>query len=654
MALHGSERKVLNTILREGRAESAGYVTDSQIAHISSLTIEEVRDCLETLEGKECVQRSRGQNGFSAYITAKGCQELRLSLPVIGDGGGEPAKGPPKVVPKGLRSYDEDDTDFFLDLLPPPRRADGLPEIIHFWKTRIEETNPDKTFRVGVIYGPSGCGKSSLVKAGLLPRLPDHVLRVYVEATAIQTESHLLKGIRRQCPDLPPDLGLVESLAALHQGKALPPGKKVLLVLDQFEQWLLANRGREGTELVKAFGRGDEERVQVILVVRDDFWIAITWFMEEIGTEIRTSLNARPIDLFTPSHAQKVLVAFGQAYGALPDGLATEQQEFITQAVKALALSDNMIVPVRLALFVEIFKSRGWTTETLKEIGDAKGVGVAFLEQKFGSSYADARHRSHQEAAPKLLRALLPEGGTEIKRPRRPWRELLDASGYASQPKEFEDLLRILERELFLITPIDREGRRDDHASQASGAGERYYQLTHDYLVPSLREWLTNKDQEASQLVDAIRMAETHAVPPLVEQLANLRLWADSKLHRIIDNSGVDSKEHLHASLALLPVDEGQVEYLYRRLLKAGPTELSVLRDALKPYRERLVERLWSVLEQPEDEGQCLQAASAMALYDPSNPRWQEVGGKVAQAMVTVNAVHLGTWRDALILAETT
>ena len=73
-----------------------------------------------------------------------------------------------------------------------------------------------------------------------------------------------------------------------------------------------------------------------------------------------------------------------------------------------------------------------------------------------------------------------------------------------------------------------------------------------------------------------------------------------------------------------------------------------MLRDALRPYRERLIERLWNVLEQSDDESQYLQAASALALYDPSNPRWQTVGGKVAQAMVTVNAVHLGFWLDAL------
>src|SRR5262249_29926498 len=81
-----------------------------------------------------------------------------------------PSDGPAvKVIPKGLRSFDAHDADFFLDLLPGPCDRDGLPDSIRFWKTRIEETDPDNTFEVGLIYGPSGCGKSSLVKAGLLP-----------------------------------------------------------------------------------------------------------------------------------------------------------------------------------------------------------------------------------------------------------------------------------------------------------------------------------------------------------------------------------------------------------------------------------------------------------------------------------------------------
>src|SRR5262249_10960292 len=91
---------------------------------------------------------------------------------------------PVRIVPRGLRSFDAHDADFFLELLPGPRDREGLPDSIRFWKARIEGADPDSTFAVGLIYGPSGCGKSSLVKAGLLPRLSDDVIAVYVEATA--------------------------------------------------------------------------------------------------------------------------------------------------------------------------------------------------------------------------------------------------------------------------------------------------------------------------------------------------------------------------------------------------------------------------------------------------------------------------------------
>ena len=75
---------------------------------------------------------------------------------------------PSRSSPRACAPSTTHDADFFLELLPGPRDRDGLPDSIRFWKTHIETTDPEKTFRVGLIYGPSGCGKSSLVKAGLL------------------------------------------------------------------------------------------------------------------------------------------------------------------------------------------------------------------------------------------------------------------------------------------------------------------------------------------------------------------------------------------------------------------------------------------------------------------------------------------------------
>jgi hypothetical protein len=223
---------------------------------------------------------------------------------------------PVKIVPKGLRSFDASDADFFLELLPGPRDRDGLPDSIRFWKTHIETKEADSTFSVGLLYGPSGCGKSSLVKAGLLPRLAKLVTAVYIEATGEETESRLLKGLRRQLPDLPSNLSLIESLAALRRGRHLEPSQKVLVVLDQFEQWLHAKRSEENTELVQALRQCDGGRLQAIVLVRDDFWLAVSRFMQALEIRVLEGENSRLVDLFDPRHAKKVLTAFGRAFGA--------------------------------------------------------------------------------------------------------------------------------------------------------------------------------------------------------------------------------------------------------------------------------------------------------------------------------------------------
>ncbi|MFI5456857.1 MAG: SUMF1/EgtB/PvdO family nonheme iron enzyme [Isosphaerales bacterium] len=408
-----------------------------------------------------------------------------------------------RVIPKGLRSFDEHDADFFLQLLSGPRDRDGLPEYLRFWKNRIEETDPDKTFRVGLVYGPSGCGKSSMVKAGLLPRLAKQQIRqVYVESSPEETESRLARGLKKACPELPPGRDLVESLAELRRGSVLPRGQKVLIVLDQFEQWLSANRGEAHAGLINALRQCDGEHVQAIIMVRDDFWLASSRFIRALEVRLIEGENSALVDLFDPPHARVVLTAFGRAYGALPSRISKfspDNKEFIDSSVEGLT-EGGKIVPVRLALFAEMVKGKPWTPATLRAVGGPSGVGVTFLEETLSAPTAPPEHRLHQEAMRAVLRALLPARGTDIKGQMRSAAELRDASGYADRPQEFEDLLRILDTELRLITPTDQDGitGRDPAAGQAGTgpAAGRHYQLTHDYLVRPLLDWLTRKQRE--------------------------------------------------------------------------------------------------------------------------------------------------------------
>ena len=243
---------------------------------------------------------------------------------------------------------------------------------------------------MGLIYGPSGCGKSSLVKAGLLPRLAGPVIAVYIEATAEETEARLLKGLRKHCPGLPVDLGLVEAVAALRRGRGAPAGKKALIVLDQFEQWLHAKKEEQNSELVQALRQCDGGRVQCLVLVRDDFWMAATRFMRELEIRLLEGQNSAAVDLFDLRHAQKVLAAFGRAFGALPEGrgdFTTDQSKFLGQAVSGLS-EDGKVISVRLALFAEMVKGKPWTPATLQAVGGMEGVGVTFLEETFSEAGA--------------------------------------------------------------------------------------------------------------------------------------------------------------------------------------------------------------------------------------------------------------------------
>jgi hypothetical protein len=275
-----------------------------------------------------------------------------------------------------------------------------------------------------------------------------------------------------------------------------------LLVIDQFEQWLHANNRELSGELSRALRHCDGCRLQCLIIVRSDFWLGITRFMRELEVPLIEGINSSHADLFDVRHARHVLTEFGRSYGCLPavgPKLDAHNQEFIEQAVQQIA-SDGWVVPVRLALFAEMMKAQEWNLATLEKLGGERGIGIAFLNQVFASSLSAPSHRRFRKAAEAVLRVLLPELGIELKGRSRTHGELQQASGFADQPGQFSELMDILDSQLRLITPTEAcisEGAAvgDVDSSGQNATAPPSYQLTHDYLVPALREWLTREQQ---------------------------------------------------------------------------------------------------------------------------------------------------------------
>ncbi len=397
------------------------------------------------------------------------------------------------VVPKGLRAFDREDCDFFLGLVPGPHDRDGLPQSLRFWRTRLEET-ASHPLRVGVVYGPSGCGKSSLIRAGLLPKLAISIHTIVVTATDRSTEASLLAELTPLLPQ--PPKNLVEALQWLRRGASIER-RRVVIVFDQFEQWLHANHAAVDSELVQALRQCDGEHVACLLIVRDDFWMSVHRFFRELDIRLAEGENCAAVDLFDTRHARRVLHAFGHAYEALPERgheLSAEQNTFLDQAIAELAENDRVIC-VRLALFAQMVRNRPWIPATLAAIGGARGVGIRFLEDTFGPT-APLAYRVHQVALREMLRALLPAPGTDIKACTQSAGELAREAKCDLRSEDFRQLLGILEEETRLLTPVDAPQPAAGELSAVSGSESRAYQLTHDYLVPSIREWLTRKQRE--------------------------------------------------------------------------------------------------------------------------------------------------------------
>ena len=105
---------------------------------------------------------------------------------------------------------------------------------------------------------------------------------------------------------------------------------------------------------------------------------------------------------------------------------------------------------------------------------------------------------------------------------------LQQAAGYLGRDREFAELMSILDQELRMATPVDAEGLADLQPEPPRSEGERHYQLTHDFLVPPLRQWLTRNQRETRKGRAELCLAERTALwtkKPESKQLPSRSEW---------------------------------------------------------------------------------------------------------------------------------
>ncbi len=412
------------------------------------------------------------------------------------------------IVPKGLRPFDQNDAEFFLRLLPGPTDRHGVPESIRFWSSRLDTRDQVEDVPVGLIYGPSGCGKSSFVRAGLIPRLSNDVIPVYVDCTTDNLEQQIVRRINREIHNVNPEGGLSETLREIRLGEQLQPGDKLLLVLDQFEQWLHSCTNYAEQELTEALRHCDSQRVQCLLLVRDDFWMSVSQLMRCLEQRIEEGKNAYSLPLFDERHARYVLEAYGRANQDLPrdERLSRNQKQFVRSAVDTLS-KNGKVICVHLAVFAAMMKGRDWTVQRLKSMGGWEGIGREFLNEIFDECNVPRHQKSWEPAARRILGALLPPASTVIKGQMRSAAELKSAAELNDDRETFESVMKLLTIDSNLVSAVDMH--ENESTSQPESRNlHGHYQLTHDFLVAPIRSWLEFKKRATWQGRAELRFSE--------------------------------------------------------------------------------------------------------------------------------------------------
>lgn len=386
------------------------------------------------------------------------------------------------VIPRGLRPFDARDSQTYLRLMPGPYDLQGIPAILTTWKQWVENDSPSAE-PVGVIYGPSGCGKSSFALAALIPSLDQTVKPIYCNLTISDPIAGILANVQQASELARAFDSLPEALANIREQKW---HYKVLLVLDQFEQYLAGGEIDISHPIIQALRQCDGKHVQSILLVRDEFWCEISTVMQMLERPLADESNATGLPLMNPQHALRVLESFGRAYQTIPSGpLSEAQRTFLGRAVKGLS-HENQILCVNLAMFAELMRKHTWDAATLNRLGGTQGVLTRFLSDSFDSARAPISHRAIKNTCADILRELLPNDDRELKATAQPVSVLAAAANEPLASTRFKQSLQCLDQELHLVMRHQVHGQQEPH-----------YSLTHDFLVHPVQTWLSERDAES-------------------------------------------------------------------------------------------------------------------------------------------------------------
>jgi class 3 adenylate cyclase len=315
-------------------------------------------------------------------------------------------------------------------------------------------------FPLLVLFGKSGAGKTSLLRAGVLARLPRPahlglVLRVLGDPLKLlaQTLQSLLPRPQTDALALP---ALVERAAG-----ALPG--HLVIVLDQFEEFFVRlsrdERAKAMPELA-ALLRALPPRVHVVLCLREDFLADLAEFEPFLPTVLD---NRFRLTTLTREQAERAIAGPAALFGVVVERALVDElvRELFEQGVDPPALQ---------VVLEQLWRAKPAGEERLtlgqyRALGGARTLLVGHLRAAL-----DEELKERAPLARKVLRAMVTDRSTKA---------VLTASRLALRSGLPADDVKPLLAELVRVRLV----------RTLPGEAEPLFELAHEFLISEVRSW---------------------------------------------------------------------------------------------------------------------------------------------------------------------
>lgn len=382
-------------------------------------------------------------------------------------------------VPPGLRAFNESESGELLQLLPGTRDIRGIPLSVLQWKNKLEYPTDYEGEREAVhyLYGPSGAGKSSFVQAALIPQFSDQTEVLWLRASRNHLERDLQDLLQQRYDLREPSLS--KSLILLRKRPHKRDFKRLVIVVDQFEQWL-TSKSRYDSDLVDALAHACAE-IQWLFVTRSEYWMELSEFAAEQDHPLVQERNCETIKLLDRVAGKQALVQLGIWYGGFDgESLAPPQQKLVDHIIEELVRQDEYVNCARLSCLAQILSRRQiWTHRSFIEAGGLAEIEVEFLEHLFRGPKAPAHYKRLVPAIQWIVQQLLPKLDSPICETKL----LPDTCPY---PKKMQETaLAVLVQDLQLVARSDAPHLK----------GQTGYRIVHEFLGISFRRWSDQVDK---------------------------------------------------------------------------------------------------------------------------------------------------------------